>query len=72
MVGNYPHIYIVDKSIKFGKDFRFGTLFQKKYSPTLKSTPDVFWRHKNEEEYFNHILNFSFSGPIYTKFGLLT
>ena len=44
MGNNESNISIVDKSIKFGRDVYFGILIRKKFGPTRKYTPDVFWR----------------------------
>ena len=57
MAENEPNIFIADKSIKFGRDVCFGMLIY----------PDVFWHHKNEEEYIEYFQLFT-----YTKFNIPT
>ena len=72
MLENEPNIYIADEGIKFGsRDVCFGILFQKKLAPRGNPPLTHFGAIKMGRNVSN-IFNLSFSGPIYTKFVILT
>ena len=72
MAKNEPSIYTADKSITFCRDVRFGIIFQKKNMTPRENPPYSHFVAIKMGRNISNISNFSLSGPIYTKFGMMT